>query len=502
MAPTGSAPGTQARSQPNDSYVGFLKDNLEAIAVAVVMALVIKHFCVEAFKIPTNSMMPTLYGEGDRPGHPNSPGDRILVDKFAYLFSEPQRWDVIVFRYPLDRGRNFIKRIAGLPGERLRIARDGDLWVRPAAEGDAALRIPQKPRRVREQFYRRVYPPTTGRRALEDEGLGPDDLVRGNLERYWRAEEGPPNAWRLERHDLLVFGGGERGTLRNAAEIHDGSSPFSWALSGGSGELVRDVRFQFRLRTAAATDAEVTRFSLAWRPDGEYQAVLALSSEPGASRAFVRRGESVVREAALDLVLAADGSYDLEVEYVDGMVRVHVAGEEVAVLPDGRTFDQTRDTDDEQALTFEAEGGGLSVEALVIDRDLRYVNDWTGNPVGQQEGVEVPSDAYFMLGDNTRNSADSRRWRLTTVHLRGGRQIRYEHGQSEYGSGDEGGFSVKRVVDVDGLPRTWREDAEDGEQGSPTEPAPFVARELIVGRAFLVFWPCFPDFPGRLGLIH
>ena len=86
----------------------------------ILIVLVIRSFIVEPFRIPSNSMMPTLLT-----------GDFILVNKFAYgvrlpvlhtkviASGEPQRGDVAVFRYPLDPKIDFIKRIVGLPGDRI-----------------------------------------------------------------------------------------------------------------------------------------------------------------------------------------------------------------------------------------------------------------------------------------------------------------------------------------------------------------------------------------------
>jgi signal peptidase I len=100
-----------------------LREYAEAIAVAVLLALVIRTFIVQAFKIPSGSMLPTL-----------QIGDHILVNKFRYGprlevpltnfsfgrlpgFSRPARGDVIVFVYPRDHSKDFIKRIVGLPGD-------------------------------------------------------------------------------------------------------------------------------------------------------------------------------------------------------------------------------------------------------------------------------------------------------------------------------------------------------------------------------------------------
>ncbi|MBI1848916.1 MAG: signal peptidase I, partial [Planctomycetes bacterium] len=112
-------------------------ENIESLAVAVVLALLIRHFVIQPFLIPTGSMKPTLIGE-------ESFGDRILVDMFSYKFSEPKRYDVVVFRYPLNRGVNFVKRLIGLPGEHLEI-KNGDDYVNGAIE--------RKPRKIQNGMW-------------------------------------------------------------------------------------------------------------------------------------------------------------------------------------------------------------------------------------------------------------------------------------------------------------------------------------------------------------
>lgn len=94
-----------------------VREWLEAIVIALIMALVIRAFVVQAFKIPSLSMYPTL-----------KIGDRLFVNKFLYRFRDPQRWDIIVFKYPEDPSKDFIKRLIGLPGETVEI-RDGSVFV-------------------------------------------------------------------------------------------------------------------------------------------------------------------------------------------------------------------------------------------------------------------------------------------------------------------------------------------------------------------------------------
>jgi len=75
----------------------------------------------------------TMEIDGRNP-QPSYSGDRIIVNKFSYQFDDPKRWDVIVFYYPEGAHDNYIKRLAGLPNETLRV-RFGDVWIRNDKNG-------------------------------------------------------------------------------------------------------------------------------------------------------------------------------------------------------------------------------------------------------------------------------------------------------------------------------------------------------------------------------
>jgi len=103
----------------------IIKEYLEPIVIAVVIALFIRTFIIQAFKIPSSSMEPTLLV-----------GDHLLVNKFIYgikipltdikLFQlkRPKRGDIIVFIYPRDRSKDFIKRVIGTEGEKVEVIRN------------------------------------------------------------------------------------------------------------------------------------------------------------------------------------------------------------------------------------------------------------------------------------------------------------------------------------------------------------------------------------------
>ena len=169
--------------------VAAQRETVEAFVVAFILALLFRAFLAEAFVIPTGSMAPTLMGAHkdlvcDQCGTsfqcgasrersssetslvivagvcPNCRyvnaldleresndatfnGDRILVSKFTYTLTDPDRWDVIVFKYPGNPKQNYIKRLVGLPNETLTI-RHGDVYMRPTGtdQEDVILRKP------------------------------------------------------------------------------------------------------------------------------------------------------------------------------------------------------------------------------------------------------------------------------------------------------------------------------------------------------------------------
>ena len=117
-----------------DDHLSFarkstLREYAESIGVAIAVALLLRAFVVEAFQIPSGSMIPTL-----------EVGDHIFVSKFSYglsipftdlkvlKYSQPQRGDVIVFKFPNDHSTDYIKRVVGLPGDTVE-TRQNQLYV-------------------------------------------------------------------------------------------------------------------------------------------------------------------------------------------------------------------------------------------------------------------------------------------------------------------------------------------------------------------------------------
>ena len=156
--------GEQQEMRTGIQKKSFYKEWIEPFLIAAVVALFIRQFVVEAFKIPSGSMIPTL-----------TIGDHLLVNKFVYgpripftdsrIFAgkEPKRGEIIVFKYPENEQKNFIKRVIGLPGDKIQII-DGRLFINDqpvpvSAQGvsdntteDGGMPLAAKPRLYEEQM--------------------------------------------------------------------------------------------------------------------------------------------------------------------------------------------------------------------------------------------------------------------------------------------------------------------------------------------------------------
>ncbi|TWU35317.1 Signal peptidase I [Novipirellula aureliae] len=217
---------------------GAQRETVEAFVVAFILALLFRAFLAEAFVIPTGSMAPTLMGAHkdvrcDRCGMPfqvgaslerrgptmektvvagicpncrhvnpmdlvNEPndstfnGDRILVSKFAYTICEPERWDVIVFKFPGNPKQNYIKRLVGLPKETLTL-RHGDVYAHPTGST-------QRPEILRKPAKKIL----SMRHIVHDTDYQSGELIQANYPSRWQpwqenAATPPTDSWQIER---------------------------------------------------------------------------------------------------------------------------------------------------------------------------------------------------------------------------------------------------------------------------------------------------------------
>ncbi|MCA9773429.1 MAG: signal peptidase I [Myxococcales bacterium] len=193
---------------------GGFREYAEAFAVALVLALFIRTFVIQAFKIPSGSMKDTL-----------QIGDQILVTKFSYgiklpfvnheliHISDPEREDVIVFVYPEDHRKDFIKRIIGLPGDTVEIRRkelyvNGEHMVRPyERHTDRGFN------RLRDNYGPKVVPPDSylvlgdNRDESHDGrfwGYVPREAIKGKAHIIYWSWDGQAHRIRWERIGKII----------------------------------------------------------------------------------------------------------------------------------------------------------------------------------------------------------------------------------------------------------------------------------------------------------
>lgn len=110
-----------------------LKDYLIIIVISVIVALLLCRFVIINSNIPSGSMENQI-----------NVGDRVIGFRLSYLFSEPERGDVIIFKYPDDESQTFIKRIIGLPGDIVEI-KGGEVFVGGVALDEPYIKEPMRP---------------------------------------------------------------------------------------------------------------------------------------------------------------------------------------------------------------------------------------------------------------------------------------------------------------------------------------------------------------------
>lgn len=400
--------------------------------MAVLMAVLLKFFALEAYVIPTPSMQPTMMGSPEA-----GETDRILVDKSYYLFHEPQRWDIAVFRYPVRQVQSYVKRIVGVGGDRLWIA-GGNLY-QASADGKTHT-ILRKPERIQRTLWREIYPMRRkqelyeGREGADVDAVPTDKEVFGrgayfrtvrgkwsiatdgafrgtpdsskNLKIVLRSEQARNNY--ADGYDLSLAKTTreERKRPPNSTQPDGLTDIERGDRSGPSFQAVSDLRIGFhlnpkqvpqKLRVAIEIASKGIRYELVIEKG---KGVLrAAATKPGptqtvASSPFefeIVAGEATpIRFARLDDRLYAWRDGDLvgqfDVDSIPIKERLEVRAVEASVELIGQ--------------------GAISLANVTVERDLHY----TRSRLGEGEIIEVPQGHFFMMGDNTLGSADGRDW--------------------------------------------------------------------------------------------
>jgi signal peptidase I len=455
-----------------------IADQVEALAIAVAMALVLKFFLVEAYEIPSGSMQPTILGDPQTGIH-----DRVLADKLTTMLRPPRRWEVMIFRFPNDERALYVKRLVGLPGEKLEIL-GGDLW----ADG----KIARKPDPVLDSVLKDVF-------RRPDGGL---DLVSA-------FDAGPGVTLSGPRANFAPDATGEL-VLRNSVrdDFLHGYDP-SWGMTAHDGDpntyAVADLEVSFDLMLA-------TRDS-GFRVEIDSDEGLAVfgSGRDSMGNLLEARFHPTAPEqdAVTGDVRAGDPfsawppvgeSIRVVARHVDHELVLFLDGDEFLRVPDD-TYSPRADRPRTAKVRIALQGGG-SVSDVRIRRDIFYTQPRTG-----PSSWNIEKGHYMALGDNTQGSLDGRGWALKTLVFRPG-TVRAGDGSpvTSWTGFDFPGMQsdanpkrlpggLFRFADIHGDTVLYREADIVSESRTPV---PLIPEKHILGKAVAVFWPVFKPFRWKL----
>lgn len=433
---------TMTTEGPRRWAVGFApgRSTVEFLIFLLIGVLFFRAFSAEAYIVPTGSMAPTLlgvhrdyvcpncakrfslgiddFGRVGRPVCPNcgqtelseapasdSLGDRLLVQKFLYDLRSPRRWEVAVFQNPADLSQAYVKRVVGLPGESL-LLWGGDVYINGA--------ITRKTLEEASAMALRVY----------DHNYPPKDSARYPR---WVARRGDPRSpldsgWKSEGSNLL------RATVPESPSKADWIDYRHWQPDAGNYGPIRDYspyngadvpgehRVSDLIVTAKfAVSTGCDSFSVRVNSGGD-RFVVTLPTRGSNSVEVFRNGRKLPILPAASLSPIAPGLRKFR------SVQMGVVDRRLSATLDGKLLFAPFDFDDmatgpnwsASPVAFGVTGTGeVIVKDILIDRDVYYTEALAQTP-RRPHGVETPfalgPGEFFVLGDNSMVSNDSRFW--------------------------------------------------------------------------------------------
>ena len=530
-----------------------IRETIESVVIAFILAFLFRTFEAEAFVIPTGSMAPTLMGRHKDMECPecgffyrasasqevdpqtnrltnnwtmggtcpmcrfpmeigaNNPqgksyksfsGDRILVEKFPYQFRDPERFEVCVFKCPSEANTNYIKRICGLPNETIRI-QYGNLYVKPKGEAEFAIARKHDPNKLLS-ILQPVYDTDYVAPTLVAAGL-PQRWINGN-----ESAMGSSGAWSTEDHKSFRADGQDSGDVwlryQHVVPTHE-----DWLFLMQGMALPRSPRRQL-ISDFTAYNTKRTRDNqstcplsgqgIHWVGDLALEAKLNVESESGEILFELVEGGRRF-QCAIDV---ATGSASLS---IDGESSLGEPRSETKLQGPGRYQVRFANVDDQLRLWID-------------EREIEFDAPTTYEPLANH----VPTEADLLPA-----GIASRGVQMEITRLRLLRDLYYiadkrasdgplADFQFNMGYGGlQGGIrpTANEIEDLLSTPELWsffsdfrKVEFELGEgqflalgdnsgesRDSRLWPSPEVPRDLLIGKALFIYWPHSEDrIPG------
>jgi len=384
---------------------------------------------------------------------PVANGDRILVLKCIYQFIEPKRWDVIVFKNPPEPNINYIKRLIGLPGEKVQII-DGDIYIND--------KIARKSAKVQKELwmpvYNNDYQPVEPREGSFNSHIWKQPFVNVGDSKWDTTNSRSPTVFSLESPEInSIFYDTNIGNDFRATYAYDDVDTYGYM------PICSDLMVRFDCKEADSQGSigiALSKYETTYRAEVIFSTGTIVVTKQ-------KKGEGPVELPGLSIkhprmneqtrVKFANVDHQLIFEY-GGTKWTHDLGR------DPESAGPIKEDVEPRVEIFGS--GKLTLSHIAIFRDIHYTE-----PVGSQRANDEPlplkEDQFFVLGDNSPNSEDGRLWRSPG---------RANKGLPEYDTG-------------------------------------IVPRDYLVGKALFVYWPGgfkpFAEFPfgivpnvGRMRFIY
>ncbi len=445
-------------------------ENIDNIVVAYLFALIIRCFFIDVFQIPTASMEPTLMGDQKDKATEKiiSRGDKIIATKFSYLVRPVERYDVAIFRFPLNIQRNFIKRIVGLPDEELTFKR-GNIYAKRDPTRDFA--IARKPLSVQESIWIDSSDSVhTEDLKIFDDNWQPNTL-QGKINRsHYTVKERVLTV--TEDVGILFSIRSEKRPMDRAGHtISDLKLSFECQVGGDKGVVFAELRNEIAI------------------------IYLHLSSQGSWLRVDATNRHGSIKRDLSSFRMTANNPVQVELISYDGICIARLNGRIEAEVEYVTTMADISNATREFELAFGVKDSSLNLKSLQVKRDLYYYGDAN---VPDEIAVKIGKESYLVVGDNVKDSHDGRKWKEYQFKLRDGRTIICE-GQ-EIADMKEREIVAKRFkietpdyvikADINGN-FVYFNDSDLVSKNGPVARM-FVGSEHIVARAFIIWWPSWP----------
>jgi signal peptidase I len=421
-------PAPTTHHSPLTTHHSPIRRLLETVALFLIALLLFRTVGAEPYSVPTGSMAPALMGNhkvavcprcgievrvgvrdedsGGSDLHPQctncgcdhmpldgvpvNRGDHLLVDKTVFSLRRPRRWEPAVFRCPAADGKTFVKRVIGLPGESVQI-HDGDVYIdgrlaRKTPSEVKALCIPvfdnnHQPNQTWACRWEVMPPqerPVVQGTRLHLTGRDSDKCPRWLIYRHWNLDDGKIQPIR----DEYTYNGGDGN--RRAVPVHDFLLEADVEIAQGSGMAAFGV-----------TDG-----------DECITAELAVGTSRGGTRLLAGpEWDRKPLRAAPDLHLIPGKTYHVELAFVDRRASLAIDGKPVFAPVDRPAVNNRPSV--ERPVRFGVQGVDAVFSNVRVFRDVHYTESGRH---AVKAPLQLGAGEYFMLGDNSPNSDDSRFW--------------------------------------------------------------------------------------------